>query len=106
MKVSAEAHAKLFIPDKNGMILYNELKHIEASHGIHDPLLDEAQPPEEAFFVWSLYWEKLRGTGFSMTEIRAWEEITGMHLELWELDLLFIIHRTAENTVYERDYKK
>lgn len=106
VRFSAEAYAFLYIPDKNGVVQFNELTQIEASHGIRDPRLDEGTPPEEASFAFSLYWEKLRGTSVTFTEIKAWQDVTGFTLETWEVDLLFIIHTTVERFLYDRDYSK
>lgn len=106
VRVAAKAYALLHIPDKNGTVKYNELQQIEASAGIHDPLLDEATPPQEAFFVFDLYWRTFRSVGVSYSEILAWKEITGQSIETWEVDLLFMIHNTVEHTIYERDIKK
>jgi len=106
VKHSAETYAYLYIPDKNGKTQFTELTNIEASHGIRDPRLDEGTPPEEASFVFQLYWEKLRGTGMTFVEIKAWQDLTGFKLETWEIDLLFVIHNAVERFIYERDYAK
>jgi len=71
----------------------------EASRGVRHPLLDEAEPPAEAFFVWDLYWTRLRVSGFSLQELQAYQEITGEKLTTWELDLLYILHSVVESEI-------
>jgi len=74
----------------------------EASKGVRHPLLDEAEPPTEAFFVWDLYWTRLRVTGFSLQELKAYQDISGEELTPWELDLLYIIHSTVEAEIEKK----
>lgn len=101
VETSARTFTKLYFPDKNGIRWYDELSFLEASKGIRDPRLDEAVPPEEASFVFNLYWHRFRTTGLSYTEIKAYQEISGIVLEQWDIELLFLIHNTAEKTLSE-----
>ncbi len=94
-KASAEAFAEIHIPNKQGVVKYEHLKMI-ASKGKHVPLFDQAEPPEEASFVFRLYWEKFMGTGLTYTELKAYEDVEGIKLYSWEVDLLFMIHNTVE----------
>jgi len=91
----------LFIPDKNGVVLYNELIHIEKQHKVRDKRLDNTDPPEEAKYIFDLYWSKFRGTEITFQEIKAFEEVMGIKLESWEIDLLFVIHKTVESHIAE-----
>lgn len=59
-------------------------------------------PPKEASFVWNLYFTKLRGTGLTLTEIKAYQDLYGQKLALWEIDALFLIHSTIEGVMQKK----
>jgi hypothetical protein len=99
---SAKTYVKLNRPYKKGSgCLRIDLEYMEDSKGVRDPQLDAAIPPKESFFVWSLYWDKFRTSGLSFSEISAYEQVSGIRLENWEVDLLFIIHNTVEAALAE-----
>ena len=99
--VSAKVHTELIYPDKAGTVWLKDLQALEESKGIRDERLDLMIPPEESSNVYYLYWNRFRGSGISYQEIKAYEEIEGINLETWEVDLLFRIHSKVENTIAE-----
>ena len=64
-------------------------------------MLDKGTPPEEAQFVFDLYWSKFRAVGLTFQEIYAYQEVTGIRLASWEVELLFVIHNAAEKYINE-----
>ena len=56
-------------------------------------------PPEEARYIFDLYWQKFRGTEVTFQEIKAYEDVMEVKFEPWEIDLLFDIHRTVESHI-------
>ena len=96
----------MYIPDKNGKVLKEELEQIEKMSNIRDPRLDELDPPEEAELVFRLYWERFRGNPITYSEIKAYQEVTGIRLEPWEIDLLFKIHVTVSQYEYSQAKSK
>lgn len=60
------------------------------------------RPPSEALFIWDLYFNKLRGSGVSFVEIKAYEDLYGVNLAPWQIDLIFIIHNAVEGYFNEK----
>lgn len=58
-------------------------------------------PPDEAIFIWNLYWSKFRATGVTFSEIKNYNELYGYELTNWEIEMLFTLHNTVEGTIGE-----
>lgn len=99
VKSSALAHMRLYYPRKNGTTEYDDYCQLEASTGKRHPLFDEAEPPEEAIFLWHLYFGSLRESGVSYSELVSYQQTTGIKLNRWEIDLIFLLHSTVEGFI-------
>ncbi len=99
---SAKRFVELHYVDKDGNSDYQGLRHMEEVYGVRDSKLDEAIPPDEANFVWSLFFNKMKKSGVSFQEIDAYQRISGVILETWEVDLLYIINAAYDSTIAEK----
>lgn len=90
----------------NGDSEYDEALFLQKK-GEEYPLLKQAEPPrnEAALFVWGLYFNKLRGSGISMTEIKNYMDLYGVDLVPWQIDLIFIIHNAVEGYFNDKHKK-
>lgn len=80
---------------------------IKAKTGQDQEIVLKAEPPENpaALFVWHLYFNRLRGAGISMTEIKNYMDLYGIELAPFQIDLIFIIHNAVEGYYHEKHKK-
>ena len=97
--VAAKIHTELIYPNASGVVVLNELLFLEKTKNKRDSRLDNMIPPPESANVYYLYWNRFRGSGVTYQEIKAYEEIEGIKLETWEVELLFLLHARVENTI-------
>ncbi len=75
---------------------------MEEAHGYTDPRMYDGTPPDEALWAWSVYFDKLRVSGFSLEGIVAYQQLSGITLASWEVELLFIIHTAVEGVLAKK----
>ncbi len=90
---------ELHYKGKNGTSEYEGYMHMFETYGTRYPRMDEGVPPVEVHWIWTLYFDKLRTAGMTLTEVVAYQELYGIVLETWEIDILFIIHSVVESTL-------
>lgn len=106
VRSSANAFTKIHLPrETDGGTIYGD-QAVLSRHGKEHPLIKKAEPPSEAFFVWDLYWKRFRSSGLSFTELKAYQDVYGIKLALWQIDLLYIIHAEVEKVMNEENQKK
>jgi len=90
---------RLYYPRKNGTTEYDDYCQLEASTGTRHALFDEAEPPVKAIFLWNLYFGSMRDSGVTYSELVSYQTLTGKKLENWEIEMIFILHRTVEGFI-------
>ena len=83
------AQVELNWDDGSGSTVGEHLKQIERQIGIKDPLLLRAEDvPPGAEYLARTYYELRRGTVLTFSEMEAYQRVTGVELEYWEVDAL------------------
>lgn len=86
----------LYRPLKDNKTLFEHLAKAEDSTGIWPEEYEPIDPPEEAEFVWEIFWELRNHTksGFSgpeslsFLELAAWQRIRGFELDPPVIDMI------------------
>lgn len=92
-------------PDENGNTLRNHLEQA-AESGVSDIRLEEeTEVPDIGERVWMSFW-KIRTDGpVSMSDIYAFQVVTGIKLKHWEVDALIAIDGAVQTALIERSKK-
>ena len=102
---AAEAFAKIHDVRQDGGSIFKDNPVYKKAMGKDHPLIKKMRPPSGAIFIWDLYFNKLRGSGVSSVEIKAYEDLYGVNLATWEIDLIFIIHNAVEGYFNDKQRK-
>lgn len=91
----------LDFPRKGGSSLRATLETVERTTGIHDEQLDITEIPV-GFESWYTHFLSLRtGERITYTDVIAYQEVTGMHLNPMELAAVMAMDRAASSAVAE-----
>lgn len=96
---------ELNTPDENGITLRQHLIQA-ADSGVTDSRLeDETEVPDICERAWSSYW-KIRIDGpVSMSDIYAFQKVTGVRLKHWEIEAIISIDAAVQAALIERSKK-
>ena len=103
---AARAFVKVHdVRSSDGGSIFKDNPIYKKTTGKDHPLIKTSIAPKGAIFVWDLYFNKLRGTGVSFTEIKAYQDLYGVYLAPWQIDLIFVIHHAVEGYFNEKQRK-
>lgn len=107
MAEAVKTKVRLDSPKENKTTLRSHLEHIYKQTGKKvGELAREREIPLALLYLWNWFWDLRASCGFEATymkysEILAWEQLTGIKLHQWELDVMKAMDRAFVEVKYE-----
>lgn len=78
--------------------MYEHLSQVEKATGVRDSRLDTV-PPFEYAELWQIYWHVRHDGSFSLSELHAYRELTGVVIEKFEVKELLMIDAFVQTRI-------
>lgn len=96
----------LELPDASGVTLRKQLEQVQKSTKTRDKRLDSVLVPRGVEYLWERFWELCNGAPPSLTDIKAYADMTRWDISRFEFDAIGAMGREYALVLDERMREK